>query len=664
MQRAKFLDNPGLKLILFGGKGGSGKTISSAATVLHLSKNKPEKKMLIISVDPAHSLGDSLNIIIGNEITHIVGNIWGYEIDADELLKKYKAEHGAIIKKIAERGTYFDKEDIENFFVMSLPGLDEVMAIIKIANILNSGEYDLIILDTAPTGHTTVFLSLPEKMEKWVEVADMMMEKHRYLAKGFTGKYVKDKCDEFLESQREDVSKVKKLLTDSRTTEFVPVTIPEPMSINEIERLIQFLGKAGIPVNSVIANRIIMPVPIESGEDNKCPLCLPRRKEQEKYVKEIEEEFGSYNLVKIPLFPKEIRGIEDLTLYGEILFGENGYGKPYLASTKTLSKISPLPEGGMENLLEKNLKLIIFGGKGGVGKTSIASATALQLARHNREKKVLIFSTDPAHALSDSFNQHIGNESRKVRDGTDNLYALELDASQMLEDLKDEYRGDIEEAFNKFTPSGIDIKFDKEVMEELITLSPPGLEELMALKKIIDLMKVDYPDEHFGTFVMDSAASGHLFRFLETPDIVRDWLKTAFRLLLKYRGVIKLSRIHSVETLLDLSRDVRKIEETLANPETTEFVMITIPEEMGVREMEDLSSALRNLKIPCSHTIINMITPLSDCDFCTAKREEQQKYIQSIETKVNGDVIYVPLFPHELRGEESLTKLGEIMFSK
>jgi len=652
MQKLKFLDNPDLQFILFGGKGGSGKTTSAAATALHLSKMKPEKKILVISIDPAHSLGDSFDLIIGNKITHIAGNIWGYEIDAEELLKKYKAEHGAIIKKMAERGTFFDKEDIENFFVMSMPGLDEVMAIIKIANILNSREYDVIILDTAPTGHTTVFLSLPEKMLMWVEVADMMMEKHRYMARRFVGKYVKDECDEFLESQKNDVSKVKKLLTDSKTTEFVPVTIPEPMSIYEIERLIQLLEKARIPVNSVIANRIII-------EDNKCPFCLARKKEQEKYVKEIEEKFASYNLLKMPLFSKEIRGIEDLTLYGEILFGEDEH-KPYLAYTNPLVKISPLPQGGMEDLLEKNLKLIIFGGKGGVGKTSIASAAALQLARHNKEKKVLIFSTDPVHALSDSFDQQIGDKPRQVQDGTDNLYALELDASQMLNNLKEKYRGDIVEVFDKFASSGMDIKFDKEVMENLIALTPPGLEELMALKKIIELMKTS----DYDLFVMDSAASGHLLRFLETPDIVREWLKTVFRLLMKYKGVINLSRIHSVESLLDLSRDVRKIQETLANPETTEFVMITIPEEMGIREMVDLSSALRNLKIPYSHTIINMIIPLSDCNFCTAKRQEQQKYIQSIESKVNNGVIYIPLFLHGVRGKERLNELAEIMFSK
>lgn len=651
MQKLKLLDNPDLQVILFGGKGGSGKSTSAAATALHLSRIKPEKKIMIISIDPAHSLGDSFDIIIGNKITHIAGNIWGYEIDAEELLKKYKAEHGAIIKKMAERGTYFDKEDIENFLVMSMPGLDEVMAIIKIANILNSRKYDVIILDTAPTGHTTVFLSLPEKMLKWVEVADIMMEKHRYITKRIRGKYVKDECDEFLELQKKDVSKVKKLLADSKTTEFVPVTIPEPMSIYEVERFVQLLENARVPVNSVIANRIII-------EDNKCHFCLTRKKEQEKYVKEIEEKFGSYNLLKMPLFPKEIRGIEDLTLYGEILFGEDEH-KPYLAYTKPLVKISPLPQGGMEDLLEKNLKLIIFGGKGGVGKTSIASAAALQLARHNKEKKVLIFSTDPVHALSESFDQHIGNESRQVQDSTDNLYALELDASQMLNNLKEEYRGDIVEVFDKFASSGMDIKFDREVMEELIALTPPGLEELMALKKIIELMKTS----DYDLFVMDSATSGHLLRFLETPDIVREWLKTVFRLLLKYKGVINLSRIHSVESLLDLSRDVRKIKETLANPETTEFVMITIPEEMGIREMKDLSSALRNLKIPYFHTIINMIIPLSVCNFCTAERQEQQKYIQSIESKVNNGVIYIPLFLHGVRGKENLSELAEIMFS-
>jgi len=235
---------------------------------------------------------------------------------------------------------------------------------------------------------------------------------------------------------------------------------------------------------------------------------------------------------------------------------------------------------------------------------------------------------------------------------------LELNATQMLDELKEEYLKDIEEVFGSFSSSGMNIKFDRKVMEELIVLAPPGLEELMALKKIIELMKAS----DYDCFVMDPAASGHLLRFLETPNIVREWLKTTFSLILKYEGLIKLSGMHSIETLLDLSKDVRKIQQILIDQDITEFVIVTIPEEMGVREMTDLSFAFNNLKISYFYTIINMIILPSDCDFCMSKRKEQQKYIRYIESKVNGGIIYIPLFLHNIRGKESLNKLSKIMF--
>ncbi|MEI7615106.1 MAG: ArsA family ATPase, partial [Actinomycetota bacterium] len=355
-----FLSNPDLKLIIFGGKGGCGKTTSAAATALHLSKIKPQSKILVVSTDPAHSLGDSLNIEIGNKITPVAKNVWGYEIDAQELLVKYKAENAKVIKKIAERGTFFDSEDIENFFVVSLPGLDEVMAIIEISNILGSGEYDIIVLDTAPTGHTIALLSLPEKMERWVEVVDLMIEKHRYIAKKLVGRYINDDCDEFLESQRKDVSRVKMLLTDSEKTEFVPVTIPEVMSINEIEKLIVVLKEYKISVRSIIVNRI-------NTADNECPFCLSKKTIQKKYLEKIEKKFASYNLVKIPLFSRQIWGIKDLKQYEEFLFSapikENFLAElkidnpaAYNPPSENMSEESDFSENSMNNILKKNLK--------------------------------------------------------------------------------------------------------------------------------------------------------------------------------------------------------------------------------------------------------------------------------------------------------------------
>ena len=645
-----FLANPNLKLIIFGGKGGSGKTTSAAATALHCHKCNPEKRILAMSTDPAHSLGDSFDIVIGNRVTPITGNVWGLEIDANQLYDQYLEKNGEVIKEIADRGTIFDRDDVESFLIQTLPGLDEMMAIIRIADLLKAGEYDLVILDTAPTGHTMVLLSLPEQMDKYLDILSLMMDKHRYVVRAMVRRYKRDECDEYLDNQREDVRRVRAILANSEQTEFVPVTIPEPMSIAEIEKALQTLKGYSIPVNSIIVNRVI-------GEGNECPFCSARWADKERYMREIEEKFAPYNLVRMPLFPHEIRGVESLAQYAEILFDGARY-KSAPAKVELVPESFSLPRGGLSDLLERDeLDFIIFGGKGGVGKTSMAAANALYLAQHKPEKKVLVFSTDPAHALSDSFGQHIGNEITRIS-GMDNLYALEMDGIKLLEDFKQDYRDDIDDAFEQFLGgSGVDVVFDRDIIEKLIDVIPPGVDELMSLRKIMDLRK----EGQYDLYVMDSAASGHLIRFLQLPHLMRDWLKTIFRLLIKYKGVVKLNK--PTERMLDMSRDIRNILDTLSNPQKTEFVMLAIPEGMGVAEMGDLSSSVADLKIPSSHAIINMIVPPTDCGFCAAKRENQQKYIGGITDRLAGQtIIPVPLLPHDVRGLEHLGELAEIMY--
>jgi len=340
------LANPDLRLIIFGGKGGSGKTTSAAAAALYLNKIYPDKKLLVISVDPAHSLADSFDTIVnGNKATPIMENIWCMETDAQELLAEYKVRYGDIIKEIADRATYFDKQDIEGFLDLSLPGSDEVMAIVQIVDLLKAGEYDLIILDTAPTGHTRVLLSLPEKMQQWVNLMDRLMEKHRYIVKAMTGRYRKDECDAFIENQRNDIKRVRALLSDTKITEFVPVTTPEPMSIIEVEKLVQALLKDGIPIRNVIVNQVV--------EERECPFCTSRWQQQQTSLQDIEERFASFNLVKVPLFPHQIRGQPRLLEYARILFEDGRCPAPtqamvssrttkYLSSPQTRLTPSPM----------------------------------------------------------------------------------------------------------------------------------------------------------------------------------------------------------------------------------------------------------------------------------------------------------------------------------
>ncbi|MDO9348101.1 MAG: ArsA family ATPase, partial [Anaerolineales bacterium] len=326
-QGLSFLSNESLKLLLFGGKGGVGKTTAAAATALYWAGRAAERKILVVSTDPAHSLGDSFNQPIGDEIRPIVGvpTLFAQEMDASRRLEDFKREHGETLKTIADRGTYFDREDIVNLFDLSLPGLDELMAVIEVADIVREGRYDLVILDTAPTGHTLRLLALPQLMEDWIRVLDLMLEKHRYMVETMSHRrYRPDETDAFLEHMSADLSRLRALLCNESTTEFVPVTIPEAMSIEETTRLLEGLERLHIHVRTVVVNRVATQTtgsPLRGTSSQACPFCEARRVAQQPYLEEIESRFPAWDLVQVPLLPWEVRGQKALERYAQAMLG-------------------------------------------------------------------------------------------------------------------------------------------------------------------------------------------------------------------------------------------------------------------------------------------------------------------------------------------------------
>ena len=633
-----------LNLIFFGGKGGVGKTTCAAATALRLSERG--RKTLILSTDPAHSLSDSFGIHIGNKITPLKDNLYGLEIDSRELLKEFMKENEIIITEIVDRGTYLDVDDILKMLSLSLPGMDEYMVILKIRELMKEEEYDLFISDTAPTGHTIRLLLTPELMDKWIDFLDKLAEKHRYITRTFRGRYVKDETDAFLEKMHRDLRRVMKAFTDPKT-EFVPVTIPEAMGVEETVDLLSALQDLRIRVRSIVINRANLS-PIE-----KCDFCAHRAKDQERYLREIFEKWGRYDVIQVPLFPHEIRESERLSEFGDVLAGKPYEYKP--TAEKRPRKIKT--ESRIKDLLEKELKVLIFGGKGGVGKTTVASASGLYIARRNPGKKILVFSTDPAHSLSDSFDLHIGSKVTQIEN---NLYGLEIDAGEAMDEFRAKYTADINKAFDALARdrrSGIDLPFDRDILQRLKELTPPGLDEIMALAKIVELMK----SGEYDLIILDTAPTGHTIRLLELPDIALDWFDAFSGIIRKYRGVVSLT--DTLRLVLEKRRDTKETLKILRSEAQTEFVGVTIPEAMSVFETEHLISEIKKAEICLEHIIINGIipAPAARCSFCISQLKNQREYIKEI-GEFGYKITEIPLFEHEIRGIDMLADFGEMLY--
>jgi arsenite-transporting ATPase len=277
-------------------------------------------------------------------------------------------------------------------------------------------------------------------------------------------------------------------------------------------------------------------------------------------------------------------------------------------------------------------QIVIFGGKGGVGKTTAAAAFALALAGEER-KKLLIFSTDPAHSLSDSFGEEIGRLKKSVG-GNENLDAMEIDPGEWFDDLKQRYRSWTDELFAALSGgSRMEIKFDREAMRELVELTPPGIDEIAALGAISDLID----ENRYDTIVLDTAPTGHLIRFLELPEVALSWIRTFIKLLLKYQNVVKATQV--AEELVALSKSIKRVVALLSDPERCEFVGVAIPERMSLEETVDLAQALEKLKVPMAKLLINGMIPetaAAKCEFCRARRKMQDEVVADFRKRFKG----------------------------
>jgi arsenite-transporting ATPase len=650
---------PTTRYIFFGGKGGVGKTTAAASYALALLDSaRAGERILLFSTDPAHSLSDSLGVEIGDRTFEVARRgravdaprLYAREMDAARALEEFKTKHRAVLAEIADRGTILDEADINDLLDLSLPGMDEVMALFELSEVERSGSYARVVVDTAPSGHTSRMLRLPSVFSRWVGALDVMSEKHRYMVSHFVrGRAVRaDEVDLFLRDLSERIEAVRSMLFDAARASFVLVTIPEAMAFEESARYFKSLGEEGVPVTDLVINRV-------EREHDGCSFCRARVKMQARWLDALGREFKSLRQHRVPLFPAEVRGPKALREFARVAWqaqkakDEGGRmkdeKKPSLHPSSFRLHPSAFP------LTPK--RLVIFGGKGGVGKTTAAASYALAVAESLPESRVLLFSTDPAHSLSDSFDERVGEMKRGVA-GVANLDAREVDPAARFEELKERYRRWTDELFDSLGGgSRFEVKFDREAMRELVSLAPPGMDEIAALSAVSDLIDA----EEYSTIVLDTAPTGHMLRFLELPEVALAWVRTFIKLLLKYRNVVRWNGV--AEELVALSKSIKRVAALMSDADSCEFAGVAIPERMSLEETLRLAGGLKRLKVPMRSLLVNNVVTREAaraCDFCAARRRAQRRVTEEFRRALDvGVEIYTaPQHASEVRGRASL----------
>jgi arsenite-transporting ATPase len=414
-----FLQGSLQKLIFFGGKGGVGKTTCAAATALTLAQEHTDQQFLLVSTDPAHSIK---NILDGMRLPE---NLEVCELNAANSLQKFKDKYDGLLKQIAERGTFLDDEDIHGMMDAALPGMDELAAYFEIATWVRQDRYERIIVDTAPTGHTLRLLEMPDLIHRWLVALDTLLAKHRYMRRQFTRNHQLDHLDEFLLSMNGDLTAMQNLMTDTQRCRFVLVLQAESMIVEESIDLINALDQRHIPRHHIVVNQL--------QPTHDCEYCNHQKIRQVQALKTAVASVTDSIFWCLPMVAVEPRGrlLYDLWQHVQMVdfdskeptYSEKDHKPPFMV-------VKPLEPPA------ETLRLILFAGKGGVGKTTSACATALRMHYDHSGKRVLLFSTDPAHSLSDCLGMPINSIPTKV---VGNLDAQEINAVANFASIRHEF---------------------------------------------------------------------------------------------------------------------------------------------------------------------------------------------------------------------------------
>jgi len=351
-----------MRVLLYTGKGGVGKTSVSAATALYCAELG--YRTLVMSTDPAHSLADSFGQHIGSEPTQLAENLWGLEIDPFREIE----ENWAIVKDYLS--TLFASQGVDDIVAEELsilPGMDELFSLLKIRQFYERDAYDVIVVDCAPTGATLRLLHFPEMIGWYMRRLFHVERKvvgtiRRFTDEIFSIPLPGEEVYDTVERLYKRVGDMKAVLADPEVTSIRLVLNPEKMVIEETRRAYTYLNLFGFVCDAVIANKVL---PDEVTDK----YFAEWKASQQRYLEEVEASFGALPIFKVRLYEREVVGFDALRQMAKDLYGDHDPTERF-AEIKPIRIVKrgkdywlelhlPFTEKGEVHLLRKGDELII-----------------------------------------------------------------------------------------------------------------------------------------------------------------------------------------------------------------------------------------------------------------------------------------------------------------
>ncbi len=609
------------QLTLVSGKGGVGKTTVACASAIAHALEQPAATVLLLSTDPAHSLGDVLlQTVDDTPRSHpAIPNLHMRALDAERLLQTFKAQYGAVLETLVERGSFVENDDLSPVWDMDWPGLNELMGLLEIQRILRAGEADCVIVDMAPSGHTLNLLGLMDFLDTFLASLRLFQDKHRYLIESLSGRYTPDNADDFLTTMTADLAAGRSQLQDPERTACWVVAIPEPLSLKETERFVAALADLHISVGGIVVNRLTGTAP------------------QRTQLQQFDHIAPATPVLGLPLVDQEPVGEKAL----QQLWTQLAAAHHWCDRTDTSDPVhwpSPLPPG-LTDFIAEGRRLVILGGKGGVGKTTVAAAIAWGMASQHPDAAVRIISIDPAHSLGDALETELGHEAIAV---APNLTAQEVNADLVLEQFREEYLWELADMMSGDTGnSGLQIAYGPEGWRQMVAQALPGIDEMLSLITVIDLLEQDQET----LIVLDTAPTGHLLRFLAMPTALGDWLAWIFKLWIKYQDVV--GRTELMGRLRTLRKQVMHAQKCLTNPDHTEFIGVVQNQSAILAEAARLTETLTEMSVYQRYIVHNR--------YAEGKDLERDRFTQQT-------IVRLPILPDTVTPRMQVEKAAQLLF--